>query len=139
MKPSDICHPQISEAQQTIDGLRIGEVTDNEHHTGCTVVLAEKGAVAAVDVRGGAPGTHGTDALRPENLVDRLHAVVLTGGSSKIEGLVELSEEIFHMPVRLGTPQYVTGLLEVETAREKGAAEISQRFREAGGEVYRKT
>ena len=65
-----------------IDGLCIGQVTDKEHNTGCTVVLAENGAVAGVDVRGGAPGTHGTDALRPENLVERLHAVVLTGGSA---------------------------------------------------------
>ena len=39
--------------------------------------------------------------------------VVLTGGSSKIEGLVELAEEVFHMPVRLGVPQYVTGLVDV--------------------------
>ena len=39
--------------------------------------------------------------------------IVLTGGSSKVEGLVELAEEVFHMPVRLGCPQYVTGLHEV--------------------------
>jgi len=62
--------------------IRIGQVTASEHHTGCTVIVAEEGVVAGVDVRGGAPGTHGTDALRPENLVDRLHAVVLTGGSA---------------------------------------------------------
>jgi L-aminopeptidase/D-esterase-like protein len=65
-----------------IEGLRIGQVTERKHHTGCTVVLAERGAVGGVDVRGGAPGTHNTDALRPENLIDRLHAVVLTGGSA---------------------------------------------------------
>ena len=39
--------------------------------------------------------------------------VVLTGGSSKMEGVVELAEEVFHMPIRLGTPQYVTGLVDV--------------------------
>ena len=65
-----------------IEGLRIGQVTDKEHNTGCTVVLAENGATAGVDVRGGAPGTHGTDSLRPENLVEQLHAVILTGGSA---------------------------------------------------------
>ena len=65
-----------------IEGLRIGQVTDKQHCTGCTVVLAENGAIAGVDVRGGAPGTHGTDALRPENLVERLYGVVLTGGSA---------------------------------------------------------
>jgi L-aminopeptidase/D-esterase-like protein len=65
-----------------IEGISVGQVTDTQHNTGCTVVLAEGGAVAGVDVRGGAPGTHGTDALRPENLIERLHAVVLTGGSA---------------------------------------------------------
>jgi len=65
-----------------IEGIRIGQVTDTQHHTGCTVVMVEDGAVAGVDVRGGAPGTHGTDALRPENLVEQVHAVVLTGGSA---------------------------------------------------------
>ena len=75
-------HTMTLEHFPEIEGLRIGQVTDIQHHTGGTVVLAEGGAVAGVDVRGGAPGTHGTDALRPENLVDRLNAVVLTGGSA---------------------------------------------------------
>ena len=46
-----------------------------------------------------------------ENLIAA--GVVLTGGSAKMEGVVELAEEVFHMPVRLGVPQYVTGLIEV--------------------------
>jgi L-aminopeptidase/D-esterase-like protein len=50
--------------------------------TGCTVVIfGGEGAVAAVDVRGGAPGTRETDLLRPDNLVERINAVLLTGGS----------------------------------------------------------
>lgn len=54
------------------------------------------------------------EALRRSCFEDLVPAgVVLTGGSSKIEGLVELAEEVFHMPVRIGTPQYVTGLSEV--------------------------
>jgi L-aminopeptidase/D-esterase-like protein len=69
-------------ASRDIPEIRIGQATASEHHTGCTVIVAEEGVVAGVDVRGGAPGTHGTEALRPENLVDRLHAVVLTGGSA---------------------------------------------------------
>jgi len=81
----------------SITGLLIGQVTDKDHCTGCTVVLAEAGAVAGVDVRGGAPGTHGTDALRPENLVDRVHAVVLTGGSAyglaSVRGVMEYLRE----------------------------------------------
>ena len=52
--------------------------------------------------------------LRRSGFEDLVAAgIVLTGGSSKIEGLVELAEEVFHMPVRLGMPQYVTGLVDV--------------------------
>ncbi|MCW5877045.1 MAG: P1 family peptidase [Anaerolineales bacterium] len=65
-----------------IDGLRVGHAQDNEAVTGCTVVLCEKGAVAGVDQRGGAPGTRETDALRPMHLVDKAHAVMLSGGSA---------------------------------------------------------
>lgn len=46
-----------------------------------------------------------------ENLIAA--GIVLTGGSSKMEGVIELAEEVFHMPVRLGVPQYVTGLIDV--------------------------
>jgi L-aminopeptidase/D-esterase-like protein len=63
-------------------GLSAGHWTDPVGRTGCTVVLAPGGAVAGVDVRGGAPGTLGTDALRPGRLVERAHAVLLTGGSA---------------------------------------------------------
>ena len=50
--------------------------------TGCTVILADGGAVAGVDIRGGAPGTRETDLLRPEMSVDSVHAIVLSGGSA---------------------------------------------------------
>ncbi len=63
-------------------GFRIGHFTDGAGRTGCTVVLAPEGAVSGVDVRGAAPGTLGTDAMRPGNLVERTHAVLLTGGSA---------------------------------------------------------
>jgi L-aminopeptidase/D-esterase-like protein len=65
-----------------VGGLRVGHSTDRRRPTGCTVVLAEAGAVAGVDVRGGAPGTRETDVLAPVNTVERVHAVVLTGGSA---------------------------------------------------------
>ncbi len=65
-----------------VAGLRVGHYTDLEGITGCTVVLCEGGAVAGVDVRGGAPGTRETDLLRPENTVQRVHAVLLAGGSA---------------------------------------------------------
>jgi len=66
----------------SVAGLRVGHWTDRRAATGCTVVLCEGGAVAAVDVRGGAPGTRETDLLRPGNLVERVHAVLLSGGSA---------------------------------------------------------
>ncbi|GAA1678581.1 P1 family peptidase [Fodinicola feengrottensis] len=68
-----------------VAGLRVGhhERTGDGWLTGTTVVLAPpEGAVAGVDVRGGAPGTRDTDALDPRNVVERAHAVVLTGGSA---------------------------------------------------------
>jgi L-aminopeptidase/D-esterase-like protein len=68
-----------------VNGLRVGHAqrTEDRWLTGTTVVLApEGGAVAAVDVRGGGPGTRETDALDPRNLVQRVEAVVLTGGSA---------------------------------------------------------
>ena len=68
-----------------VAGIRVGHATRREVGwlTGTTVVLApDAGAVAGVDVRGGAPGTRETDLLDPRNLVDRVNAVVLTGGSA---------------------------------------------------------
>lgn len=65
-----------------VAGLRVGHWTHLEAGTGCTVVLCEGGAVAGVDVRGAAPGTRETDLLRPGTLVERVHAVLLAGGSA---------------------------------------------------------
>lgn len=71
-----------SDAITDVAGIRVGHHTDARRPTGCTVVLAESGAVAGVDVRGAAPGTRETDLLDPSNLVDRVHAVLLSGGSA---------------------------------------------------------
>ena len=65
-----------------IEGFHIGNAENIEAGTGCTVVICEDGAVAGVDVRGGAPATRETDLLRSENTVDKIHAVVLSGGSA---------------------------------------------------------
>src|SRR5262249_18834295 len=65
-----------------VPGIKVGHAQDTVARTGCTVILCgPDGAVAGVDVRGAAPGTRETDLLEPGNLVDRIHAVVLTGGS----------------------------------------------------------
>ena len=65
-----------------VAGVTVGHFTDSRRPTGCTVVLAEAGAVCGVDVRGGAPGTRETDLLNPVNTVEQVHAVVLSGGSA---------------------------------------------------------
>lgn len=65
-----------------VPGIDVGHVENREAPTGCTVILTPQGAVAGVDVRGSAPGTRETDLLDPINLVNEVHAVVLSGGSA---------------------------------------------------------
>ncbi|MDP6375918.1 MAG: P1 family peptidase [Pseudomonadales bacterium] len=65
-----------------IEGIRVGHHTLSQRPTGCTVVLTEGGAVAGVDVRGSAPGSREVALLAPVNTVERVHAVVLSGGSA---------------------------------------------------------
>lgn len=65
-----------------IPGILAGHATLAKGGTGCTVIICPKGATGGVDVRGGAPATRETDLLRPEETVDVLHAVVLSGGSA---------------------------------------------------------
>jgi L-aminopeptidase/D-esterase-like protein len=66
-----------------VDGLKVGSVTLTERPTGCTVILVDgAGAVGGVSQRGGAPGTRETDLLDPGNMVDKVNAVVLSGGSA---------------------------------------------------------
>jgi L-aminopeptidase/D-esterase-like protein len=65
-----------------VDGLKVGHFTLSERPTGCTVVLADAGAIAGVDVRGAAPGTRETDLLSPVNSIEKVHAIVLAGGSA---------------------------------------------------------
>ena len=65
-----------------VKGLKVGQTQDNEALTGCTVVICEEGATCGVDVRGSAPGTRETDLLDPINMVQKVHAVVLSGGSA---------------------------------------------------------
>jgi L-aminopeptidase/D-esterase-like protein len=65
-----------------VQGLKVGHHTLREKPTGCTVVLADKGTLGSVDVRGGAPGTRETDLLNPVNHVNQVDAIVLSGGSA---------------------------------------------------------
>ena len=72
----------LGNAITDVRGIEVGQAQDEEALTGCTVLLCRQGAVAGVDVRGSAPGTRETDLLDPVNLVEKVHAIVLTGGSA---------------------------------------------------------
>jgi len=81
-----------------VPGIRVGQHTLTERPTGCTVVLVEgEGAVGGVSQRGAAPGTRETDLLDPLNMVERVNAIVLTGGSAygldAAQGVVRYLEE----------------------------------------------
>jgi L-aminopeptidase/D-esterase-like protein len=80
-----------------IPGAHIGHAQNLKAATGCTVILTPEGAVCGVDQRGGAPGTRETDLLRPMHLVEKVHAVLLTGGSayglSAADGVMQWLEE----------------------------------------------
>lgn len=65
-----------------VPGLKVGQAEDRDGLTGCSVVICEDGAVCGVDVRGAAPGTRETDLLDPINMIQKVHAVVLSGGSA---------------------------------------------------------
>ena len=92
-----------------IAGLKVGHATSEAVRTGITVALCETGWAAAVDVRGGGPGTRETEALAPENLVGRAHAVVLAGGSvfglAGADGVAaSLSAQGIGLQLRSGSP-----------------------------------
>ncbi|MBP6734464.1 MAG: P1 family peptidase, partial [Chromatiaceae bacterium] len=72
--------PGLNNLITDVPGIEVGHYA--AHHTGTTVILARGGAVGGVDVRGSAPGTRETDLLDPVNLVDRINAIVLSGGSA---------------------------------------------------------
>ena len=73
----------VSKGLTDVPGLRVGSYTIPDARTGCTVVLFDgEGAVAAISQRGAAPGTRETDLLDPLNMVERVHAIVLSGGSA---------------------------------------------------------
>ena len=65
-----------------IAGLEGGHYTDRANATGCTTILCRAGAVAGVEVRGGSPGTRETDLLQPMRRVERIHGLLLSGGSA---------------------------------------------------------
>ena len=100
-------HPLSASAITQVAGIEVGHFTDARRPTGCTVIIAREGAVAGVDVRGAAPGTRETDLLHPSNLVDRVHAITLAGGSAwgldAASGVMQwLEEQGIGLPVGFG-------------------------------------
>jgi L-aminopeptidase/D-esterase-like protein len=103
----------------SLAGLKVGHWTDREAATGCTVVLCPDGAIASVDVRGGAPGTRETDLLRAGTLVQRVHAVLLSGGSAygldAASGVMRWLEERGHgFPVQTGVVPIVPAAILID-------------------------
>ncbi len=80
-----------------INGIQVGYATDTTARTGCTVILCPEGATAGIDVRGAAPGSRETEAIRPGRLIQKVHAILLTGGSAfgldAAGGVVQYLEE----------------------------------------------
>ncbi|TFH21182.1 MAG: peptidase S58 family protein, partial [Acidimicrobiales bacterium] len=104
-----------------VPGIRVGhhQRSGRGWQTGTTVVFAPDGATPGVSVRGGGPGTRETDALRPENLVEQIHAICLTGGSAyglaAADGVVGwLEEQGLGFPV--GSPLDPVGVVPVVPA-----------------------
>ncbi|WP_319522937.1 P1 family peptidase [uncultured Desulfosarcina sp.] len=81
-----------------VPGIRVGSYTDAQAASGTTVVICPDGAVGGVDVRGAAPGTRETDLLAPENLVEKVNAVCLSGGS--VFGLAAADGVLRHLEAR---------------------------------------
>src|SRR5215467_7806466 len=80
--PRSRCYHTNTKGLTDIAGIRVGHASDYHALTGCTVILCEAGAVGGVDIRGAATGTEEIDVLRPAHIADRVHAVVLAGGSA---------------------------------------------------------
>ena len=78
-----IAQPAANGTLTAVDGIKVGSVTLPGGTTGCTVILVDgEGVPGGVSQRGGAPGTRETDLLSPLNMVDKVNAVVLSGGSA---------------------------------------------------------
>jgi L-aminopeptidase/D-esterase-like protein len=65
-----------------IPGILVGHATDRDAHTGCTAILCEAGAIGGIDIRGSATGSSDWHVLAPDHVADRVHAIVLSGGSA---------------------------------------------------------
>src|SRR3954464_2154300 len=97
---------RASSGLTAVDGIKVGHYTLAERPTGCTVILVDGDAVGGVSQRGGAPGTRETDLLNPLNMVDKVNAIALSGGSAygldAAQGVMRYLEE-HNVGWRVGT------------------------------------
>lgn len=105
-----------------IPGLALGHYTDERAKTGCTVLVCERGAAVGVDIRGSASGTREIDACRPDHLVEKVHAIVIAGGSAfglaSADGVMEYLEQrhvgfdvgVTHVPIVASAILYDLGV-----------------------------
>lgn len=89
-------NPLFQEAAfDDVPAFGIGHYTNDDALSGCTVIVAPEGAAGSVDVRGGGPATRETDLLEPEKMIQKVHAVVLSGGSAfGLESACGVAEEL---------------------------------------------
>jgi L-aminopeptidase/D-esterase-like protein len=90
--------PTVNQTLTAVEGIKVGHHTLTERPTGCTAILVDgEGATGGISQRGGAPGTRETNLLDPLNLVERVNAIVLSGGSAfgldAAQGVVRYLEE----------------------------------------------
>lgn len=90
-----------------LDKFKIGHESDQTNRTGVTVILADGGAVAGVSVRGAAPATRETDLLKPEKMLKKIDAVVLSGGSAfGLESCAGVMDYLFELGIGYDTGAY---------------------------------
>ena len=108
-----------TQTSKTIPGVRVGHASDFKGLTGCTVVLCEGGAVCGVDVRGSAAGTRDLAPCLPGHLVERVHAIFLSGGSA------------FGLDAAAGVMEYLESRRHRISGRQRSGAHCSRsgRFR----------
>ena len=119
-----------------VPGIRVGQVSDYGGLTGCTVILCEDGAAAGADVRGSATGTEEFELFNPMHVTDRIHAVVLAGGSAfGLEAASGVRRFLAHKGIgyRLGGPPVplVTGAILYDLGIGKSSAHPTREMGEA--------
>src|SRR6266849_5203850 len=135
--PRSRCYHTTTKGLTDIPGIRVRHASDYDALTGCTVILCDPGAVGGVDIRGAATGTEEIDVLRPGHITDRIHAVVLAGGSAfGLEAASGVRRFLEHKGVGFNTGParvpLVVGAILYDLGIGKASARPSREMGEAG-------